>query len=350
MVTGHHRAKKGPGTGRLTWVTDAVVIIVNYESGERLHRCLESVLAQEPPASRVLVVDNASSDGSAEGLPATVDVIRRADNGGFAAALLDGLAASEEPFVWTLNPDLVVQAGCFASANAALEADHRAGSVAPRVLQQDAPDRIDATGIGLTSFLGQINWDHDLLTDQVAREPHDVLGPLGGAALWRRVALERAGNFDPHFFLYWEDMDIALRLNRAGYECRTVPDACILHEGGGSVGHHSPRNVFYMVRNHWVCLLRSLPGPILRESAGSLLLAPIRASVLYARRGRGLSALAGLVCGAILAPAALWSRRRLPRSGSGDKAAQRIRVLMDSADSNRQLMRDSRSRVAGPRR
>lgn len=347
MVTSHPRAKKGPGTGRLARVTDAVVIIVNYDSGERLHRCLESVLSQEPPARRVLVVDNASTDGSADHLPQGIEVIRRPGNGGFAAALLDGLAASREPLVWTLNPDLVVQPGCFARAAAALAADHRAGCVAPRVLQQGAPDRIDATGIGITSRLGQINWDHGLHVDQVGNEPHDVLGPLGGAALWRRIALERAGNFDPRFFLYWEDMDIALRLNRAGYECRTVPDACILHEGGGSVGHYSPVNVFYMVRNHWVCLLRSLPGPLLRAHAGALLLAPLRASLLYARRGRGLSALAGLLCGAALAPAALWSRRHLPRSGSGDKAAQRVAELMRAADANRQLMRETTRPTVG---
>jgi GT2 family glycosyltransferase len=320
-------------------VTNAVVIIVNYDSGERLYRCLLSVLAQQPPPRRVLVVDNASTDGSAENLPQGVELVQRPKNGGFAAALLDGLAASQEPFVWTLNPDLEVQPGCFAAAEAALEADERAGSVAPRVLQQDAPDRIDATAIGITSCLGQLNLGHGLHPDQVAADSQLVLGPLGGAALWRRSALEKAGNFDPRYFLYWEDMDVALRLHRVGYVCRTVPEACILHEGGGTVGHHSPRNVFYMVRNHWICLLRSLPGPILRERAGALLVAPIRAALLYAGRGRGLSALAGLICGTALIPASLWSRRHLPRGASDDEAAAQIRALMSEADGNRAAMR-----------
>ncbi len=348
MVTGHPPAKKGLVGCRLSDVTDAVVLIVNFESGDRLHRCLESVCAQEPPASRVLVIDNASTDGSADDLPAGVELIRCPTNEGFAAALLAGLAASREPFVWTLNPDLELQPGCFAAASAALEADHRAGSVAPRVLQQNAPERVDATGIGITSLLGQINCDHDQLAADLADEAQEVLGPLGGAALWRRVALERAGNFDPRYFLYWEDMDIALRLNRAGYECRTVPQAVVLHEGGGTVGHHSPRNVFYMVRNHWLCLARSLPGPLLMERAPWLVMAPIRATLLYARRGRLGSALLGLICGALLLPSALWSRRQLPRSGSSDKAAQRIRLLMQAADENRLLMRHARHTKASP--
>ncbi len=348
MVTAHSRAEKRRRAGRLGAVTDAVVIIVNYQSGDRLARCLGSVLAQDPPARRVLVVDNASTDGSADDLPAGVDRLRMERNEGYAAALLRGLAASREPFVWTLNPDLVLLPGCFRAAGDALAADHRAGSVAPRVLRQDAPDRIDATGIGLTSFLGQINWDHGRRDEDVPEVTHDVLGPLGGAALWRRVALERAGNFDARYFLYWEDVDIALRLNRAGYECRTVPAARVLHEGGGTVGHLSPRNVFYMVRNHWPCLLRCLPGPVLRARAGRLLLAPLRAAVLYARRGRVLSALAGLVAGAALAPAALWSRRLLPRTGSSAKAAERMFALMEAADRNREAMRDAaRSGVVG---
>ena len=66
--------------------------------------------------------------------------------------------------------------------------------------------------------------------------PYEVLGPLGGAALWRRAALERAGLLCESYFLYWEDVDIALRVNRAGYACRTEPAARVLHVGSATVG------------------------------------------------------------------------------------------------------------------
>jgi len=318
-----------------------VVIVVNYQSGDRLRHCLRSVLAQPHPAEAVVVVDNASSDGSTDGLPPGVRLVRRATNAGFAAALLDGLALTTEPFVFTLNPDTLLLPGCLEASRAALRSDLLAGSIAPRVLQQHRPGHIDADGIGLTSMLGQLNWHHDLTEAEAGEQPHQVLGPLGGAALWRRVALERAGNFDPRYFLYWEDVDIALRLDRAGYVCRTAPTARVLHEGGGTIGHHSARNVFYMARNHWPCLLRSLPGRLLRDRALWVLLAPLRAAALYARRGQGLAALAGLVCGLVLAPRALLDRRRLPRSGSGAKAAERIRALMREADAARQRMKRS---------
>lgn len=322
-------------------MAETVVIIVNFDSGDRLRKCVASVLEQQGASIRVLVIDNASQDDSAADLPDGVELLVRARNEGYGPALLDGLAAGSEPFVFTLNPDTLLAPGCLAAAAAALRDDLRAGAVAPWVLQSANPELLDATGIGLTSAMGQINWDHGLRVDDISPLPQQVLGPLGGAALWRRVALERAGSFARHYFLYWEDMDVALRLNRAGYECRSVPAARVLHEGSGIVGRWSSLNVFYMLRNHWMCLLSSLPGPVLLTHLPAIILAPLRAAVLYAGRGQTLAALWGLTCGAAQVPRAIWRRRFLPRSGTSRKAAERIESLLASADENRRSMKAS---------
>ncbi|MFT7464099.1 MAG: GT2 family glycosyltransferase, partial [Pseudohongiellaceae bacterium] len=310
-------------------------------SGERLAHCVASVLAQRPVVPKVVVVDNASGDNSAAGLPDGVELIRRTENDGYAPAVAIGLAATDEPFVFTLNPDTVLEPDCLSLAGSALDADLRAGAVAPAVLQLNNPELLDASGIGLTSLMGQINWDHGLALRDTPPAPRQVLGPLGGAALWRRIALERAGGFSHHFFLYWEDMDMALRLNRAGYICRTVPEARVHHEGSGIVGRWSSLNVFYMVRNHWQCLLGALPGPLLLRYGLAIALAPLKSTVLYARRGKLLPALGGLICGAALAPRAILRRRYLPRSGNSQKAAERIETLLAEADSNRLAMKFS---------
>ena len=320
-------------------MTPTAVILVNYESGDLLRRCLRSVLAQDPPPRTVLVVDNDSSDDSLDGLPEGVRVLRRGTNDGFAAALLAGLAATDEPFVLTLNPDTELLPGCLAAATSALARDHGAGALALRVLSAADPTRLDASGIGLTSTFSAVNLDHGLREADLDDTPTTVLGPLGGAALWRRVALERAGNFSPRFFLYWEDVDIALRLERAGYACRTCPAARVLHEGSATVGRWSRINVFYMLRNHWPCLVAALPGRVLVRHPLTLLVAPLRAAVLYALRGRPFTALWGLVCGAALVPGAVLMRRRLTRSGSGRRAAERIATLMRDGDRNRERMR-----------
>lgn len=324
---------------RLARMTEAVVIVVNYRSGDRLRRCLATVLSQRPAPARVLVVDNASDDGSADDLPEGVQLIRRPVNDGYGPAVLAGLAASDERHVFTLNPDTELEPDALALAGAALDRDHRAGAIALRVLRAADPERLDADGIGLTSSLGAINMDHGLLAADVGDEPRTVLGPLGGAALWRRVALERAGSFSTRFFLYWEDMDVALRMVRAGYECRTAPAARVRHEGSGIVGRWSRLNVHYMLRNHWPCLLGALPGRVLVRRLPALLVAPVRAAALYALRGRPFVALAGLAAGALRSPGALLGRRDLIRTGSGAHMASALEQLMADADASRERMR-----------
>jgi GT2 family glycosyltransferase len=315
------------------------VIVVNYNGGAFLPRCLAAVLAQQPPPDEVVVADNASTDGSSDSLPPGVRLLRQPRNVGFAAAVNAGLDATRAPFVMTLNPDSELLPGCLAAAADALERDQLLGSVALRVLQADDPGRLDAVGVGITSRFGQINCAHGLADAEAERVPRPVLGPLGGAGLWRRVALERAGGWCERYFLYWEDIDIALRLDRAGYACRTVPAARVLHAGSGTVGRWSRVNVFHMVRNHGPCLLACVPGPLLRDRLPAFLVAPARAATLYALRGRPFAALVGWLCGLALLPGACLRRRRLPRSGSSRDAAGRVAALMASADEDRRVMR-----------
>ena len=318
-------------------MADVAVLVVNFDGGDWLPRCLGAVAAQQPPAAEVLVVDNASRDGSADALPAGVRLIRRATNGGYGAAIRDGLAASRSPFVLALNPDALLQPGCLAAAAAALEADPALGSVALRVLRADDPGRVDATAVGLTSRLGQLSRDGGRLVAQLDEAPETVLGPLGGAALYRRSALEAAGGYPAHYFLYWEDMHVALALLGAGFGCRSVPGARVHHAGGATIGHHSARNVFHMVANHWPCLIATLPAGTRRRLSGALLLAPLRAALLYAGRGRPFAALAGLLCGAARALAA-WPSR--PRQVDADADA-RLAALMAADDAHRALLRSA---------
>jgi len=329
-------------------MTPLAVVVVNWNAGALLPRCLASVLAQQPPPAEVVVVDNASSDGSVDALPAGVRAVRRADNGGYAVAVNAGLRATRAPYVLTLNPDTELLPGCLAAAAARLDRELDLGAVALRVLRADDPARLDASGIGLTSGFSQLNLDHGRLAAGLPEGARDVLGPLGGAALWRRRALERAGGFDESWFLYWEDVDVALRLNRAGYACRTEPAARVLHVGSASVGRWSRTNVFYMVRNHAPCLAASLPGPLLRNRLPWLFLAPLRAALLYAGRGRPFTAAWGYACGLALLPAALLRRRHLMRTGTSRRAAERVAALMRDADADRRAQRREAAQAAGP--
>lgn len=320
-----------------------VVIIVNFESGARLAPCVASVLAQEPPPARVLVVDNASRQHPPGELPTGVELLRRERNVGFAAAIQTGLAHSTEPFVMTLNPDTVLEPGCLREAARAMQIDSSVGAVAPLVLQASDPSRIDARGLGLSAALGAINWDHDLPADEPG--PEEVLGPLGGAALWRRSALERAGGFDAFHFLYWEDTDLAVRMLRAGYRCVCAPGARVLHEGSGIVGKHSPLNTFCMVRNQWPALAGSLPWSHLLRHPLAFVLAPFRTAALYTLRGRWLAAGLGLLAGALRLPIALLRRRApTPRPGYDRRlSAARLAALIAAGEQSRGRMKSAGS-------
>ncbi len=332
-------------------MTDVSVVVVNHNGGAWIGRCLASVLQQQPPALEVVVVDNASTDGSAADLPAGARLLARPDNDGFGPAAQAGVDATTAPFVCVLNTDVELQPGFLAAAVAVLDAGPDLGSVAPRVLRADDPRRVDATGLGLTSSLGQLNLDSDAPVDTLHEvfgdEPQPVLGPLGGVSLWRRAALQRVGGFPTRWFLYWEDFDLALRLLRADLGCRTAPGAVALHARGGSVGRMSARNVFYMMRNHAPSLLAALPGPVLRRLWPLLIAAPGRALLLYAARGRPFAALAGLIASVLLIPSALRQRRE--DAGRLDvpdpaAAAARLQTLMAAADERRKGMQ-ARARV-----
>ncbi len=323
---------------------DIAVVIVNYNGGGLLTRCLASVGQQDPAPAEIVVVDNASTDGSTDHLPDGVTLVRSGHNAGFGAAAQAGIEATSAAFVMLLNPDTILAPDCLACAGSALQQDASLGSVAPRVVQLQDPTRMDAAGIGLTSLLGQINWDHDQQVANTPGVPHDVVGPLGGASLWRRTALQQVGGWCADYFLYWEDMDLALRVLNAGYGCRTAPEAVVEHAGGGTVGKHSTRNVFYMVRNHVPCLVATVPGPILRRHPLALALAPLRATVLYAVRGRPIAALAGLLMSCTLIPAALRRRRAAPATSAD--ACRRLQALMLAADENRAIMKRARSMSA----
>jgi GT2 family glycosyltransferase len=318
------------------------VIVVNYNGGRFLPRCLAALAAQQPQPAQVLVVDNASEDGSVDRLPAGVDLLRCPRNLGFGAAVNAGLEATTAPFVLTLNPDTELMPGCLAAACEALAGDATLGGIALRVLQAGDPDRIDADGIGLTSRLGQINVDHGLSASAGPSNHGRVLGPLGGAALWRRSALQGTGGFRPGYFLYWEDFDLALRMNAGGFGFRCVPEARVLHVGSGTIGRWSPRNVFYMVRNHWACLLANLPASLLRRLAPALLLAPVRSAGLYALRGRPLAALAGLVCGLAMLPRAYRWRSCQDPDRAGASGGVWLEPLLSAADENRHVMKARR--------
>jgi len=235
------------------------VFIPNLNGGDRLMRCLES-LDRQTTRPEVVVVDNGSTDASAERAAERfngVHVIGLDENFGFGTALNKAVKESPGPEnLILLNNDTECEPNFVAALLAC--ADPGTAMVAGVLLQERRPDLIDSAGIQADRTLMGFDYLHDVPVRrlEMAAAP---LGPTGGAALYRRAAFEEVGGFDERIFLYFEDLDLALRLRAAGGSCRLAADARALHSFSETLGprsatkySHTGWSRAYMMRRYGV--------------------------------------------------------------------------------------------------
>jgi N-acetylglucosaminyl-diphospho-decaprenol L-rhamnosyltransferase len=224
-------------------------VVVSYNSRETLRQCVKPLLGV--PGVEVVVVDNASTDGSLElvsDLP--VRAIDAGRNGGFSFGCNRGLASGDAPLVLFLNPDARIAAEDLDRMVAVLDAEPDVAIVGPRL--QDGEGRLIPSVRRCQragSVWGQALFLHRLMpraawANEIARQEElyeRVAYPewiSGACMLARREALEPIGGFDEGFFLYCEDMDLCARLGAAGWRVRYEPGALVHHVGG----HSAPRS------------------------------------------------------------------------------------------------------------
>jgi GT2 family glycosyltransferase len=242
-------------------------VIPTFQGLELLPACLESVRRHTPdPATialEVIVVDDASTDGSAEWVAREypeVRLLRLDRNGGFARAANAGLAAATGEFIQLLNNDAEVSAGWAEAALAPFD-DPAVGSVAPLVLLRRDPSRVDSAG-DVYLFVG---WPAKRGHGEAAaswqdRRDEEVFGPSGSSAVYRAAALRVVGGFDDRLGSYYEDIDLAFRLRWAGFRCRFAPDCRVLHDVSATYRHDRPDLQRRIARNAELVFWRNLPA------------------------------------------------------------------------------------------
>jgi GT2 family glycosyltransferase len=214
------------------------IIIPSYQRADLLALCLRSVTREAPRGTEILVVDDGSQDGvistTAAGFP-SVGVLRLPRRRGFCAAVNAGLRAVSGDIVELLNDDTEVMAG-WADAVLPWFDDAAVAAVAPLVLWGPGGDRIDSAGDSY--FLGGIagKWHHGLPLAAAPARATPVFGASGSSAFYRRAALLQVGAFPEHFGAYFEDVDVAFRLQRAGFVTMHEPRARVLHRVSASYG------------------------------------------------------------------------------------------------------------------
>ena len=248
----------------MTHYFDVVVIIVNYNSGPDLRRCLEALAGQTLRPRQVMLVDNASTDGSAdaaEALFAGLQVIRCAENLGFAAA--NNLAMTRcEPTEWLalLNPDAFPDPNWLAALQQTVQDYPQYAMFGSQLLDAADPARLD--GIGDCYHCSGLAWrgGHGASALEQGQRPQEIFAPCAAAALYRRRAVMEASGFDERFFCYMEDVDLGFRLRLLGYRGCHAPMAIVHHVGSGSTGVRSAFSTYHGHRNLVWTYVKNMPG------------------------------------------------------------------------------------------
>ncbi len=259
----------------------ASIVIVSYNSRSYLEACLSSVCCTVGLDCEVIVIDNASTDGSAtfvaERFP-WVKLIRNSANTGFAAANNKAVQAAGGRYIVALNPDTEVEAGWLEALLRPFRAEtprqlSPVGMTTPRILLSEQRDRVNTcgnamhyTGITVCRGLG-LRADAAELADQC-----DVNAVSGACFAITRDLWEKLGGFDESFFTYLEDTDLSLRARLAGYRCVYSPGSVVYHSYTGSF---SARKFYYLERNRMLMLMKCYRPETLRAMRPALLLAEI---------------------------------------------------------------------------
>jgi len=310
---------------------EVTVIVVNHNRAELLRQCLRSLLAPQGADFEVIVVDNGSTDGSAQVVdefaawaPFRVRLIRNETNLGFCAANNQGIRASRAPFVALLNNDAEAGPGWLGALLEAF-ADPRVGMAASKILVHEDPRVIDKAG-HLIYLDGQ---NRGRGTGELDRGQYDrreeVLWPDGCACMYRRAMLDEIGLFDEDLFAYGDDAELGLRARIAAWRCLYVPEAVVRHHRGATLGVASPRRIALIERNRVLLAVKHFPWDLLLLNP-LFYAARLAAGAWAALRGRGeagrirgagarLRLLAALLQGDLEAllriPATLRKRRQL---------------------------------------
>jgi GT2 family glycosyltransferase len=311
------------------------VVIPSWNSASLLPRCLGS-LENQGVEIELLVVDNGSADGSVaylqrEGVP----YLSLPENIGFAAAMNLGAGRVSADTILALNADTVLEPGCIGLLLDALEADRALGGVQPRILQLEGGEGApgDPTAARLYSAGQALTADGRAIElgageAQPARLPgvHEIFGVCGAACLLRRELFAELGGYDESYFAFYEDVDLNVRAQIAGWRFVYVPEAVVWHVGNASweagFARPSAENARLVARNRLATQVKFMPLAATPRIAAVEVGALTRATAQ--RRLR--ATLAGKLAALRWLPRLLRVRHRLRREGDPARARRWLGV------------------------
>ena len=268
------------------------IIIVNWNGKPFLEQCLSALMNQSVQPHEIILLDNASSDGSVDivrGFP-FVRLLTQDKNTGFARGnnLAIQMASAASEWIALINPDAFAEPRWLEALLEAADANPECTVFGSKLLNAGDPLILD--GAGDAYHMSGLVWrmGHGLPAIAYAEHVSAVFSPCAAAALYQRSALLELGGFDEDYFCYVEDVDLGFRLQLAGHPCLYVPQSVVHHVGSGTTGgQHSDFALYHGHRNLVWTYVKNMPGGLF------WLLLPLHISLnlatlaWFALRGRG---------------------------------------------------------------
>ncbi len=280
---------------------EVTVIIPNYNGAAYIKDCLDSLMCQTMEAD-IIVVDNASGDGSEKTAAEyeNVRLITLEQNFGFCRAVNEGIRAANTKYVILLNNDTKADTRFVEELYKAIDAHDDTFSVAAKMLQMKAPDRIDSAGDLYCALGWAFSLGKDAKSTKYDREAK-IFSACGGAAIYRRDLFDRTGYFDELHFSYLEDVDVGYRAKIMGYVNRYTPKAVVYHAGSAVTGsRHNPFKVRLTARNSWYVVYKNMPALQLIINLPFLIIGFGIKAVFFMLKGLGREYLSGMKRGFLM--------------------------------------------------
>lgn len=265
------------------------IVIPNYNGNKYLKECLESIFNQQYKDYELIIIDNASTDGSYEWLRAYRDVLFVCldKNYGFSRAVNEGIRRAKGEYVLLLNNDTKLCPNFLSEMEKAIKKDEKIFAVSSKMLRYQEPEKIDDAGDEY-NLLGWAYKRGDGKVKSKYEKETRIFSACGGAALYRKSVFEEIGYFDEQFFAYMEDVDISYRANIYGYHNVYAPKAEVLHIGSATSGsRHNEFKVRLVGRNNIYVAYKNMPLLQLIINSPFLLLGYLIKYLFFIKKGLG---------------------------------------------------------------
>ena len=281
-------------------MSQAAVIIPNWNGMEYLTGCLEALERQKDQDFEILMIDNGSQDGSVEYVRSHHPQVRIhafQENTGFCRAVNTGIELTDAPYVILLNNDTVPAPDFVGELVKAISADKRIFSCQARMVRMDDPDYLDDAG----DMYCALGWAYargkGCKASEYDRET-EIFASCGGAAIYRKEILEKIGTFDEKHFAYLEDIDLGYRAQIHGYRNIYAPGAVVIHKGSAATGSaYNSFKVKLASRNSVYLIYKNMPALQVVLNIPFLLAGFLIKTLFFVRKGLGKEYVKGLFVG-----------------------------------------------------